>query len=452
MAPRGPVGLTTRIAELDLVTAAGPSHINEETGLIIASAVARTGLLDIFTGGPTVVRNLAAESGAPIVISALGDIRADAATLRGGDIRLFAHEGSLTGETGAFFQGDAADGVTTYLFARDDLRYRETTGDLRVGFALSELGELEIEAPDGALTVGLLGARRDVALTGSGTVTLNVIGRAEVDLADVMALELVRPDRYGRRTAASPGTARLTATGPSGLLFVGLVTARDRVELLADRIDAFAADATPADGLRMVLAHPSAPLASRVDVFVIGDGPALFFEDPFAPVRPRLTGRELAEGVLTLERGRIGEGQVNHGGPRFEGLDVVIGGDTYFRQRSFSLFAHTEYRPLSTVDDVQVLAIPRGEISFTIEREIAVTTEKVLVLNRRLAGVELQGGQGFFFGVGVETEIRGTTFVYGQEDGGVLDFLFNDDLEREDPVEVDADGTIRLPMVIAARQ
>jgi hypothetical protein len=386
------------------------------------------------------------------VVSALGDIRADAATLAGGDIRLFAFEGALAGETGDFFQGDAADGVTAFLYARDDLRYRETAGDLRVGFALAELGELEIEAPDGALTLGILGAGADLALTGADAVAVNVIGKAEVDLADVLALELVRPERYGRRTAASPGTARLTATGANGRLFVGLVTARDRVELLADRIDAAAADATPADGLRMVLAHPSAPMSSRVDVMVIGDGEALFFDDPFADVRPRLAGRELAEGTLTLERARIGEGQVNHGGTRLEGLDVVIGGDTWFRQRSFSMFAHTEYRLLSTVDDVQVLAIPAGEIVFDMEREIAINTDRVLVLNRRLGGVELQGGQGFFFGVGVETEIRSNTFVHGTTPGGVINFLFNDPPDGLDPVEVDEDGTITLPLVLAARQ
>ena len=449
---RGPLGLQTRIAELDLLTEEGPSHINEETGLIIASAVSRNGLIDIFTSGETVVRNLASDSGAPIVVSALGDLRADAASLAGGDIRLFAFEGSLLGETGAFFQGDTADGVTAFLLARDDLRYRETAGDLRVGFALAELGELEIEAPDGALTLGIMGAGGNLALSGAGAVEVNVIGKAEVDLADVLALDLVRPDRYGRRTAASPGTARLTATGAEGRLFVGLVTARDRVELLADRIDAVAADATPADGLRMVLAHPSESMTSRVDVMVIGDGEALFFEDPFADVRPRLAGRELAEGTMTLEFARIGEGEVNHGGTRLEGEDVVIGGDTFFRQRSFSMFAHTEYRPLSTIDDVQVLAIPAGEIVFDMEREIAVNTDRVLVLNRRLGGVELQGGQGFFFGVGVETEIRSNTFVRGTTPGGVINFLFNDPPDGLDPVEIDEDGAITLPLVLAARQ
>ena len=243
----------------------------------------------------------------------------------------------------------------------------------------------------------------------------------------------------------------MTATGATGRLFVGLVTARARVELLADRIDAVAADATPDDGLRMILAHPSEPLSSRVDVMVIDNGETLFFEDPFADVRPRLAGRERAEGVLTIEYGRIGEGQVNHGGTRLEGVDVVIGGDTYFRQRGFSMFAHTEYRPLSTVDDVQVLAIPTGEIIFDMEREIAVNTERVLVLNRRLGGVELQGGQGFFFGVGVETEIRGNTFLRGSAPGGVLWTVVSDPPDDLDALEVDADGAVTLPLVTVSR-
>ena len=201
---RGPLGLQTQIARLDMVTGEGPTHINEQTGLIIESAISRNGLIDVLTSGDTVVRSLVSDSAAPIVVSALGDIRADAATLTGGDIRLFAFGGALTGETGDFFQGDSADGLTVFLLARDDLRYRETAGDLRLGFALAELGALEIEAPDGEMTLGILGAGGNLSLTGVGSVSANVIGRAEVDLADVAALELVRPEQYGRRIAASP--------------------------------------------------------------------------------------------------------------------------------------------------------------------------------------------------------------------------------------------------------
>jgi len=104
------------------------------------------------------------------------------------------------------------------------------------------------------------------------------------------------------------------------------------------------------------------------------------------------------------------------------GQDICIGSEVWFRQRSFDLLAQSAYQALSTVADTQVLAINDGAMTFEIRDAILLDTiadgqpidgsgGTVLVLNRRLGGVHLNGGQGFGFGVGVETDILGWPYL-----------------------------------------
>jgi len=106
------------------------------------------------------------------------------------------------------------------------------------------------------------------------------------------------------------------------------------------------------------------------------------------------------------------------------GGDVTVNGDVWFRQRSFDLLAQVAFDRLSTVVDAQILAINSGELSFTISDQIVLTTGNVLVLNRRLGGVDLNGGRGFAFGAVVETGILGDTFVRNIAPAGITPFAF----------------------------
>ena len=431
LVPTGPDGLKIQLAELDAAIDSGDTHLNEQDGITLRSVTGTGGLVDIFTGGDTVVQTIVGAEDAPMIISSSGgSILGDNASLTGGDLRLFAFGGALSGVTADSFTADTGDGNTLHLLARDDLSYTETAGDLRVAFALSDTGDLELDAPDGAMELGVLGADGALSLEADDRLTVNIIGRATVDLADEVALELVAPEYYGLREARSPDTISLTAFNPGSEIYAGLINAKQGIGLYADDLDVHLYDATPADGMDLEITDASGDFADIVDVQSIGDGPVLFIADYFADVRPRTAGREFSDGWLTLSYGRIGTGQVTHAGPAFIGQDVTIDGDVWFRQRSFDMLAQVDYDQLSTVADVQVLAFDEGMMTFGMSDEIILVTHdptspldgsggSVLVLNRRLGGVDLNGGQGFGFGVGVDTDILAFPFTFRGTEPGV---------------------------------
>ena len=103
-----------------------------------------------------------------------------------------------------------------------------------------------------------------------------------------------------------------------------------------------------------------------------------------------------------------------------------------------------DYRELSTVDDAQIYALDGGKISFMNLGEIVLITKDVLVLNRKLGGVDLNGGQGFAFEVGVETGILGNSFLRNRGRTGVVSPLFTE----EDEPETESDVII-LPLIMA---
>ncbi|MBM9595918.1 leukotoxin LktA family filamentous adhesin [Roseitranquillus sediminis] len=440
--PIGPEGLRVALATLDAEVTSGALHLQEQDGLILERVVTSDALIDVVTNGDTVVRTLDSGTGPSVISAVTGDVMADAASLAGGDIRLFAFGGALRGESGATFTGDAVPGAALHFYARDNVRYRETAGDLRVGFALSETGDVALEpGPGRALEVGVLGTPNDLTLTATGELRLNVVGYALVDLADEVALQLVRPELYGTREAQSPDEADLTVLGDPGRLHVGLISLREKLGLHAEDIDVNFYDLTAADGMDLVVEDPEGDFADRVDVDGIGDGPRLFIADYFRDIRSRLRGRDRSGGELRLTYGRIGTGQISHAGPRFIGQDVVIDGDVWFRQRSFDLLAQVEFDRLSTVADAQVLANQGGRIGFSISDEIVLVTEHVLVLNRRLGGVDLNGGQGFAFGVGVETDFLGFPFTFEEDEGGVTRTA------AMPKVSVGAGDAVRVPLI-----
>ncbi|MCO6381952.1 leukotoxin LktA family filamentous adhesin [Oceanicola sp. 502str15] len=424
LAPVGPNGLQIQLAELDAIVTNGDTHLNEVDGITLRSVEGTDGLIDIFTGGDTIVQRLVGAADAPLIVSSSGgSIRGDDAVLSGGDLRLFAFGGALAGTAGDTFTADTAAGTTLHLLARHDLRYTETAGDLRVGFALSDTGDLALKAPTGAMELGVLGAAGDLALEAQDRLSVNIIGRATVDLADEVALQLVEPSYYGLREAQSPDTLSLTAFNTGSEVFGGLVNAKQSIDLLGDHLDVHLYDATAPDGLDLFITDAAGDFADTVDVQSIGDGPVLFMSDYFENVRPRLVDREFSDGWLTLTYGRIGTGQLTHAGPALIGQDVTIDGDVWFRQRSFDMLAQVEYDELSIEADVQVLAINEGAMTFGMSDEIVLVTHdptspldgsggSVLVLNRRLGGVDLNGGQGFGFGVGVDTDILAFPFTF----------------------------------------
>ncbi|WP_417809543.1 leukotoxin LktA family filamentous adhesin [Thioclava sp.] len=422
MTPTGPNGLPVAFDHVTAQVANGAMHLNERDAIRLDLLQTNSGLIDLYAGGPITVRDIAAGGASPIVISAgQGDIRSDDATLAGGDVRLFAFNGAITGETAPTFMGDISDGATGHFYANGDVNYTETTGDLRAGFALSQTGALHLDTVNGQMTLGVLGARTDLALAADDALRVTILGGATVDLADEQAMQLIHPELYGQREAQSPNNADLRARNAGSTLYAGLLNVRDTLGLHADTIDAYLYDITPADALALTLDGHNDGMAAQVNVNSIGDGPVLFIPQSqyFDDVRGRLGGRDRARGTLNLVRGRITTGSVSHAGPVLNGYDVVIGGDVWFYQQGFSVLAQAVYDKLSTVADAQTLAINAGKYSFSQYDRIELDVTEGLVLNRRLAGTGINGGQGFGFNVGVETDLLGFPFTTSGARAGV---------------------------------
>jgi len=174
-----------------------------------------------------------------------------------------------------------------------------------------------------------------------------------------------------------------------------LIKTLNQIALQADYIDADVNDPGGRDGLYMILEDSTGSFAEEVDVRVIGDG------------------------ILDITRGRIASCQVTYSGPVMDGTDIILNGDVFFRRGNFDLLATIEFVELDTEVDAQVLTIDEGAMTFRIVGENILISD-ALVLNRKLAGVDLNGGQGFTGEVGLETEIFGGTFVRGLRDAGIL--------------------------------
>jgi filamentous hemagglutinin family protein len=423
LVPVGPDGLGVALDQLDLDVTTGPVHLNERDGIDLQSVIARDGLIDIFGNGLMQVGTVSALASQPVVLNtALGDLVSDGALISGSDIRLFALDGRIGGTAGGAFSADIPDASNLYLFGSGDVTYAEATGNLRAGFALSDQGSLDLSAP-GNMTLGILGANGDLRLVAGDRLTITMIGESRIDLADEVALQLVNPAVYGLREARSPRNLDLLTRNLGGVIWAGLVGGQLTLDLVGDDVDVMLHDATPADGLDLTITDAAGGLAERALIASVGAGVRPFIPEGryFDNPRPLLTDRSRvfgSTGTLTLTTGYIRNGDVSHAGPVLIGRDIRIGNKVWFRQGTFDLLAETSYQSLSTVADTQVLAINAGVMTFDIRNDISLDTiadgfpidgsgGTVIVLNRRLGGVDLNGGQGFAFGVGVETGILG---------------------------------------------
>ncbi len=471
----GPVGLRIQVARLDSSVVTGATHLREEDGVTVESIISQNGNVDLYTGGDTVLKvaTSAGALGGTVVIGSGGALIGDTPTVNGTLLKLFAFGGRLGGVTaGSAMAADTATGAEVWLLARDGLNYAETAGDLKLASALSLTGDATIVVNAGSLTAGVLGAAGNMVLTSEGSAVVNMIGRSQIDIADENALALAddAPTRYGVYQAAAPVSLTMTALGAGSNLKLGLGNVKGEANLYASTLDAFLYDVTPTDGLTLRLSDAAGGFATT-DVNVIGDGPQIDLTNPFADVRPLLDGRLLArtrpedtalstaEGVLTVAFARIEGGQVTHAGTQIDGQDIVVNSDVWFRQRSFDLLVNTVYRELDTKADAQALAwlfdatstLTTGKVSFNLKDELVLTTQFVFPLNRRLGGVDLNGGQGFVFGVGAETQVFVNPFLRNIGPIGSVEPIFWSAFGVSSETIDDEEGPkVRLPMVLAS--
>ncbi|QYX57144.1 leukotoxin LktA family filamentous adhesin [Roseovarius sp. SCSIO 43702] len=422
VAPTGPVGLEVALARLDAIVAAGSLHLAEASGLILERAETAGAVLDIAAAGDMTVRR--AKAAGDIVLTSGGDLISDLAQLDAREVRLFAFGGALRGETTGTFRADLAPGATAYLLANGDLDFAETQGDLRMGFALSDTGDVTLAAETGSMEVGVLGVGDTLTMVAAGDLVVNALGGVSVDLADETRLKLIGPERYGVRDAGAARVAQLTAMAPGANLRAGLLNVRERLTLEADRIDAFGYDPTAADGIDLTIHDAQGDMAEEVMVRMIGDGPDLFLADPFTPIRSLLGTRATGGttgGETRIARGRIQDGRVIASGPRLSlSDDVAVGNVAWFEQRTSKVLVTRDYAALSTIADAQILAGDMGFVAFDLENLLELRVRNGLVLNRKTGGLAVNGGQGFGFDIGVETDLLGRDFVRGLAPAGVV--------------------------------
>lgn len=475
----GPVGVMTRLRELDATVRAGDIHFSEADGLIINTAVAQSGSVDIYSNGETVVRTVSAMGGSEtVVVSAQGDLLGDATQVNGNLIKLYAFGGKIAGVTSETFTADTTSGAELWLLANGPLNYEETDGDLLIALASSTTASLDLNILNGAGTFGVLGAATDMAITSRGDLDINVIGAVSVDLADEVGLKLAdtSPTSYGLYDVPSPDKLTLTATNLGAAINVGLASVKDEVNLFADALNVNLFDVTPENGLNLQLADANMQMADIVDVNVIGDGPRTVLATPFQSVRLP-SGRVLAPlgaassgassgGAVTISFGRIAQGSVTTTGPALIAQDVVIGGDTWFRQRTFDFLTGVEFGELDVIAAAQALAVERpddaealilssdptansgevGLVTFELFDERQLITERVLVVNRAREGVDLNGGQGLIYGVGSEAKAFVAPLLNGKSLLGVTALQFQDyfGFGTEDD-----EDKVFLPMIIS---
>ncbi len=421
MGTPGPFGLTTQVAELISTVATGDTHINEVDNLIVRNVTSTAGDVDLFAGGTMRLGMVSGDQS--VVISSLGDLLSDAAVINGANVSIFSLGASVKGDAGEFFAAETDDGAILRLVGDQDILYQEISGNLVADFILADKGDVKLSVPTGTFEADTIGAGNSLIIVAQDLVKIRQIGgEGLIDIADEVALQLVQPQRYGNRVVRSPRITDITALNTGSVIEIGEVGTKELLGLHADNLDANVVDPTAGDGLDLVLDDSTGDFAEVVDI------------------------RIQSNGIADIIKGRIGTGQVTHSGPILRSPDMIINGDVFFRRGDFDLLAQIEFDELDTEVDAQVLAINNGEFTFDIIGERTLFTT-ALVLNRKLEGTKVNGGEGFTGEVGVETEILGGTYVRGLRSSGVLVNFFglentirDDDEDDEDEDEDDTKG------------
>jgi len=383
---KGPLGFETRVNTLDIIQAEGDLHLNNLAELNLTYGEATTGALEIFAGGSLYFQRAKAAAGQKLILASGGGVHAANGTLEGDFIGLYGFGGSVDDAFDSPLTVDTKAGAIVQVYAKDNINLRETSGDLTLAYAISDIDNLVISGA-GDVTAGLLGAQGSLSASADQSLRINRIGGASVRIEDAVALGLVRPDFYGVATAKAPTTATLTAAAN---LNTGPVAARDRVALVGQSVQATLISETPQDGLTVSLTGPRGGFARTANVQVIGQGPLSLLADPLAPQTASTLGfAPQFTGAVTLDGARIGQAgstaSFATGGTSLTVRNTQIDGNVRFKQRSFSLLTQTVESALNPEDTEQALTLAGGAVDFEIRNETDLTVRDLTLLRRLLA-------------------------------------------------------------------
>jgi hypothetical protein len=468
----GPVGLRTQVATLDALVRLGDLHLNEVDGLSARSIIAQGGNVDVYAGGDLILGTLTASGPATrsVVAAAQGDVASDLAVIGAELIKLYSFGGDMRGMTQSALEADTEAGAEIWLLAERNLSYIERVGDARLAIATARTGDLDIDVSTGAASVGLTGAAGNLNLSAQTGISVNMIGRTSIDIADEVGLALVdrTPTDFGVYEMATPDTITLATRAPGAGVTVSLANARQSVTLIGDVIDVNLADLTPSDNLRLTVMDAAGSFADVVDIDMLADGLRIDLADPFTDVLPFLESLRIAEtrpeddslpvtaSTLIIQQARVGTGEITSAGPRVLSEDLIINGEGWIRQRGFDMLLQTQYDVLSTFADAQMLAVQvqpdeslvTGVANFDLYDELLIDTDTLLMLSRRKAGVVLNGTRGHGYIVATELQILVNRYLRGERVGigafhGLMPWV-------PSPQIVDGEtGEIELPLIMA---
>lgn len=359
--------METRLRRLDIAQARGDLHLNNHRSLILTRGVADSGMLEIFAGGSLDFEFARAADGEKLILAAGGGVHAKNGIVEADDVGIYGFGGSIDADLDTDMVLDTRDGAVARFFARDRIAVREATGNMKVGFAISDNLGVTLSAP-GDLTVGLIGSGKTADLSAGDNLTVNRVGRASILIEDGIGLGLVRSDFYRTVLAKSPSELLLEA---QNTLDVGIATASARVGLVGRDVTATLSDATPVDGLTVGLTAPGGKFADTAALQVIGESADATLVDPLS-LAARDTGSfgNNWDGTPRLSGVRVGNGtdetELRTGASRLVVSDVRIAGDTRFFQRDFRLLAQRTFTAASQIDDAHVITLAGDFVDFEV--------------------------------------------------------------------------------------
>jgi filamentous hemagglutinin family protein len=360
----GPEGLETDIRLLNADVLTGDLHLNNAGDLRLETVSARAGLVDVFADGNLDVGTVTSQNtidpaASRIVLAARGNVLADKATLNASEIALVSIDASIGVGASRPFTADTSTGANLNLVARQNISYRETSGDVRIETILADRGDISLSLNGASGSIETIGAGNDINVNDVNNLAIvRMGGDTVVSILDNPALALVNQPLYGQRIIRSPEDVRL---GAKGAVTITDATIGGSFELRANIIDLGLTDPSPDNGLSLFLSGPGGSLAERIDV------------------------RVKTTGALNIGELRVARGDIATTGSQLTLSNATISENVWFRQAGTDLYVTNKktHIGLSDLADIQAITDDNGSVSFSLRNEYELDYEPHVLHHRQ---------------------------------------------------------------------
>lgn len=360
----GPGGLETDIRLLNAEVLTGDLHLNNAGDLRLGTVSARAGLVDVFADGNLDVGTVTSQNAidpaaSRIVLAARGNVLADSAKLNASEIALVSIDGSIGAGASKPFTADTSTGANLNLVAKQNIAYRETSGDVRIENILADSGDISLSLNGASGSIGNIGAGNDINVNDVNNLAIvRMGGDTVVNILDNPALALVNQPLYGQRIIRSPEDVRFDA---KGAVKITDATIGGSFELRANIIDLGLTDPSPDNGLSLFLSGRGGSLAERIDV------------------------RVKTTGALNIGELRVVRGDIATTGSQLTLSNATISENVWFRQAGTDLYVTNKktYAGLTDLADIQAITDDNGSVSFSLRNEYELDYEPHVLHHRQ---------------------------------------------------------------------